>query len=269
MRRPDPATLDPDSPSYYRQVDEDLFRPTLHAQGAWQDWEQHMAPVAGLAAHCMDSHDPREDLQLSRVTYDILGVIPAAETRIVTRTLRTGRTIELVEAMVSVDGVDVVRATGWRLSRQDTSAVAGGFPPPLPDPETLPSWQGSDVWGGGYIASLDFRVVPGNQPGIGKAWLRTGKTLVENAEVSPMAAYIGLIDTANGVATREHPSQWMYPNLDLTIHLYRNPTPGWVGFDTEVTFGEGGLGVTSSGLYDINGGVGRSEQILTVRPVPS
>lgn len=64
---------------------------------------------------------------------------------------------------------------------------------------------------------------------------------------------------------REHPGEWMFPNVDLTVHLFRRPRMGWIGLDTEVTFGETGLGLTSSDLYDEDGPVGRIEQILTVR----
>ena len=42
--------------------------------------------------------------------------------------------------------------------------------------------------------------------------------------------------------------------------------PGWVGFDTQVAFGPTGLGLTSSVLHDIEGPVGRAQQMLTVRP---
>ena len=41
---------------------------------------------------------------------------------------------------------------------------------------------------------------------------------------------------------------------------------GWVGFDTQVAFGPTGLGLTSSVLHDIEGPVGRAQQMLTVRP---
>jgi hypothetical protein len=260
--------LDASTPAYYTPLGNEVYMPTLHTQGAWNAHEQHMAPVAGLLAHVMESHDPRPDLQLSRVTYEILGLIPAAPSAITVRTIRPGRTIELVEATMTILGRDVVRATGWRLSRQDTAEVAGGFWDGLPAPDTLEPWPGSDTWDGGYIASLDFRTVAGNQPGSGMAWISTDKALVAGEETSPVAGFITLVDTANGIATRAHPAEWMFPNLDLTIHLFRNPMPGWVGFDTEVIFGETGVGLTSSKLYDERGAVGRSEQILTVREVP-
>ncbi len=98
-------------------------------------------------------------------------------------------------------------------------------------------------------------------------WIRTDVTLVEGVDVSPTAAYLGLVDTANGIAVREDPRRWMFPNLDLVVHLFREPAGGWVGFDTTVVFGAEGLGVTSSALHDVHGPVGRAEQVLTIRPL--
>ena len=75
------------------------------------------------------------------------------------------------------------------------------------------------VWSGGYIASLDMRGHPQNSPGRGRGWLHPGVPLVEGVDVSPTAAYLGLVDTANGIAVREDPRSWMFPNVDLTVHL--------------------------------------------------
>jgi hypothetical protein len=57
-----------------------------------------------------------------------------------------------------------------------------------------------------------------------------------------------------------------FPNVDLTAHLVRSPEPGWLGFDTTVTFGPTGHGLTSSVLHDEHGPVGTLAQSLTVRP---
>jgi hypothetical protein len=92
--------------------------------------------------------------------------------------------------------------------------------------------------------------------------------LINDQPVSDLARFVGLIDTANGIAVRESPKEWMFPNVDLTIHLFRQPHGRWVGLDTTVTFGAGGHGLTSTVLHDIDGPVGRSEQILVVKPLP-
>ncbi len=163
----------------------------------------------------------------------------------------------------------VVRARAWRLARLDTAGVAGGQPEPLTPPDRLSPWPGSDVWGGGYIRSLEIRPLPGAQPGRSRAWLRTDVTLVDGEPSSDLTRFVGLVDTANGIAVRQPPGRWLYPNVDLTIHLYRSPVWAWVGLDTTVTFGSEGIGLTSSVLHDVHGPVGRAEQILTVRPGPA
>jgi hypothetical protein len=254
---------------YYERVGESRYAPTGHVQGAWNHHEQHVSPVAGLLAHVIERHDPRPDLQLARISYDILGLIPLEEAEVVVRTLRPGRTIELVEASFEVAGRAAVRATAWRLSRQDTTGVEGGYPADLPQVAAMSPWHGSAVWNGGYIASLQFWKSEGAEPGRGQAWVRSEVELVAGEQATPTSAFLRLVDTANGIATLVSPQEWMFPNVDLTVHLFRRPVGPWVGFDTTVTFGDDGLGLTSSWLHDERGPVGRAEQVLTVRRFPS
>lgn len=234
-----------------------------------------MAPVSGILVHAIEvdrlqrlGPEAAGALQLSRLSFDILGMIAAQDFDIDVQVIRPGRTIELVEATMTVAGRAVVRARAWWLSRQDTSAVAGGAPPPLPAPHELAVWDGSSTWPGGFIASLQIRPVGQPEPGRGTAWISTASDLLAGEPVSALARFVGLVDTANGVAVRASPRAWMYPNVDLTIHLYRQPVGEYVGLDTTVVFGDAGLGVTSSVLHDLAGPVGRAEQQLTVRPMP-
>jgi hypothetical protein len=253
--------------AYYVPRADGRFAPTVHTQGAWNDHEQHMGPVSGLIAHAIETHDPRPDLALGRITYEILGLIPDSPTSVEVATVRPGRTIELVEATLVAGDRPVVRARAWRLALGRTSAVAGGAPEPMPSPSAWPEWDGRSLWRGGYIASLTMQADPANAAGRGRVWIRTDHPLVEGVAVSPSAAYLGLVDTANGVVVREDPREWMFPNLDLSVHLYRTPTGPWVGLDTTVVFGADGIGLTSSTLHDERGPVGRAEQVLTVRPL--
>lgn len=112
-----------------------------------------------------------------------------------------------------------------------------------------------------------MRAVAPPQPGRARAWLRTQTALVAGERASAHAAYTALVDTANGIAVRQPPTEWMFPNVDLTIHFFRQPAGDWVGFDTTVTFGPDGHGLTSTELHDTAGAVGHAEQLLTVRPL--
>src|SRR5689334_16512006 len=193
-----------------------------------------MSPVAGLLAHAVERHDPRPDLQLGRISYDILGLIPLADSVVRTRTLRPGRTVELVEATLTAGGRTAVRATAWRLTRQDTAAVAGGEPAALPPVAELARWHGTGLWSGGYIGALEIHRHADPEPGRGQVWIRTDVALLAGEPVSPTADFLRLVDTANGIATRVSPREWMFPNVDLTVHLVREPLGPWVGFDTHV-----------------------------------
>jgi hypothetical protein len=70
------------------------------------------------------------------------------------------------------------------------------------------------------------------------------------------------------MTVRADPRQVAFPNVDLTAHLFRQPEPGWLGFDTTVSFGPTGLGLTSTVLHDEAGPIGTVAQTLTVRLIP-
>ncbi|MFJ8200979.1 thioesterase family protein [Streptomyces sp. NPDC096152] len=254
--------------SYYERTAERRYKPTAHAGGAWNADEQHFSPLAGLVVHAIDRHlagHAARNLNLARISYDILGRIALDECEITVETVRSGRTIELLEAVVVIGGRTVVRARAWLLASYDTSAVADSPHERLPDPEALTPWAMSDAWDGGYISSIDVRRLPPARRGRTTAWISSLVDLVAGEPSSPLASYIALVDTANGIAVQQDPTEWMFPNLDLTIHLHRQPQGRWTGLETTVTFGPSGQGLTSSVLHDIDGPVGQAEQILTVR----
>lgn len=255
------------SSAYYEPLGPGRYRSTEHAQGAWSADEQHMAPVAALLTHTLDGCYPRADLLMSRVAFDILGRIPAGEVEVAARVIRPGRTIELVEAEMTAGGRTLVRATAWRLASSDTAAVAATDLGTLPGPDLAKQFDMAAIWPGGFIRSVEARVLGSSAPGRSTAWLRSRVGVVAGSSASEQAGLIGLIDTANGVAVRARPGEVLFPNTDLTVHLFRRPVGEWLGLQTEVSFGPDGLGLTSAVLHDLHGPFGRSAQTLTVRLV--
>ncbi|MFF8697078.1 thioesterase family protein [Streptomyces sp. NPDC015144] len=259
--------------SYYERTGAGRFKPTAHAGGAWSPGEQHFSPVAGLMAHEIERYlagrpGGAGGLVVGRIGYDILGRIALDECEVTVETVRPGRTIELLEATLVIGGRAVVRARAWLLASLDTSSVADSPREPMPAPDELPRWEMDGQWDGGYIASIEVRRTPPVRRGRTAAWLSTPLALVAGEESGALASYITLVDTANGIAVQQDPAEWMFPNVDLTIHLHRQPEGPWTGLDTTVTFGPTGQGLTSTVLHDIHGPVGQAEQILTVRPQP-
>lgn len=257
--QPDPSS------TYYQRLGPGRYRSTEHAQGAWSADEQHMAPVAALLTHALEMCSPRGDVTLSRVAFDIMGRIPAGEVGVAARVIRPGRTIELVEAEMTAAGRTVVRATAWRLALSDTAVVAATDLVALPGPETAAPFEMAAIWPGGFIRSVEARALGERAPGRSTVWLRSLVDVVDGDPASAEAGLIGLIDTANGVAVRAKPGDVLFPNTDLTVHLFRRPSGAWLGLQTEVSFGPDGLGLTSAVLHDLDGPFGRSAQTLTVR----
>lgn len=254
--------------AYFERLSETVFRATGHVGGAWNTAEQHIAPAFGLLMHCIETdRDARgsEDLVIGRVSFDILGPVRVGVVETAVEVLRGGRTIELVQAVLRHDGRTIVIARAWLMQTRDTAALAGSPLPAIPGPGEMPPWDPTTVWPGGYIASVKVRR---NEiaPGRASYWVRTAQPLLDGEPVSKIASAAMLFDIANGMAVRVDPREVAYPNLDLTVHLFGEPRSAWLGFDTSVSFGATGIGLTHTILHDEHGPVGTISQILTVRP---
>lgn len=270
-----PHELPPDlgtAEAYYELVSRDgdtaTYRSTLHAQGAWNAGEQHMAPATGVLAHELTLLAPAPGLRPARLSLDIIGFIPGGEFTVTTRVVRPGRTIQLVEATMQAHGRTCIVARSWRLATSDTTEVTQVQEHPIPPAEQMEEWSPRGTWGGGYIDSLHGWRDRTSAPGHARAWLTNDLPMIAGEETPDLVKLLGMVDTANGMAVAVSPEEWAFPNVDLQIHLFRLPTGRRLGFETRQTFGADGVGLTSSILHDEQGPFGRSEQILTVRRMP-
>jgi hypothetical protein len=254
--------------AYFVRTGESAFRATDHVSGAWDPAGQHIAPALGLLAHAVELDRDRrrnDGLVITRLSYDILGTIPVDVVQIRVGVLRPGRTIELVEAVLAHDGRDAVVLRAWLMRPGDTARLAATALPGIPPPAETPAWEPSALWPGGFIASVEVRRAQ-RHPGRASFWVRTPLPLVEGETASQAASAAGLFDIANGMAALVSPKEVEFPNLDLTAHLFAQPCGEWVGFDTTVSFGPAGVGLTSSVIHDTHGPIGTVAQTLTVRP---
>ncbi|SES16041.1 Thioesterase-like superfamily protein [Pedococcus cremeus] len=254
--------------AYFERVGESAFRATEHVGGAWDTEEQHIAPALGLLAHVVElDRDARRDdgLVVCRLSWDILGTVPVDVVSTSVRVLRPGRTIELVEARMGHGGRDAVCLRAWLMKPGETGHLRATSLPRIAPPEDMPSWDPSTVWPGGFIETAEVRRAE-VEPGRASFWVRTPLPLVEGEPVSALAGAAGLFDIANGMTVRADPRHVAFPNVDLTAHLFSPPEGEWIGFDTTVSFGAAGLGLTSSVIHDVGGPIGTMAQMLTVRP---
>jgi hypothetical protein len=255
--------------AYFVRSGEGRVLPTRASSGAWNPDELHVAPVNGLVMHELErrlAQRPADDKLVTRISSDYLGVLGFDECEVTCDVIRTGRSVELVEVVVTQSARAAIRTRVWRVSASDTAAIAGGAREPLPPPEQAVPFDFTPAWPGDYVTTLDARTVGAPAPGRATAWITTAHSIVEGEPVSDLARFALLADTMNGIAVRRPPQEWLFPNVDLTVHLFRQPEGPWLGLETTVTFGPTGHGLTSSELHDARGHVGRGEQSLLVRP---
>ncbi len=245
------------------------YRPTIHTQGAWNDFEQHMAPATGVICAELEQFHPRKDMRFGRISLDIYGIIYLKDFKITTRSIRPGKTIELIESVFSVEDKVCITARAWRMKREDTSEVQGIEDRPIPTFQNLPGWPGMSVWGGGYIHSIvDHIRVADRRPGKGIVWLTNQLEMVKGRSTSSFVKLMGMADAINGVVVRQQNElKYMFPNLDLQLHLYRMPVGVYLGLDVQQQYGSDGIGLTSAILHDEKGPFGHAEQILTIRKI--
>src|SRR5918992_2015161 len=122
--------------AFFLPAGPDRFRATDLTRGPWDPGLQHAGPPAALLGRAVERHGDRAGLQVARVTFEIVRPLPIAELAVATRTLRGGRSIELVKATLSAGEVEVMRATALRVRTADLDLPAGLVPGPrLPGPE--------------------------------------------------------------------------------------------------------------------------------------
>ena len=257
-----------DPSSYFIRKSEREFLATTHTGGAWKADEQHIAAPMGLLTHLIErDHATRGgSLALARVSFDILGVIPLDVCEVDIRVVRPGRTIELVEAALSHGGRTALTARAWLLSEADIGDIAGTALGSVAPRNTMTPWDYSRDWEGGFVRSIESWRAE-EEPGRAQGWIRPKFPILDDEPSSLRARMFGVIDTANGLSPREDPKRVMFPNLDLTATIIREPVSEWIAYDTRVTFGERGIGLTQTILHDEAGPMGASNQTLTVRPL--
>ena len=253
-------------PSYFHQLTATRFAATEYTGGAWNPDEQHIAPAVGLLSHLIEQ-DHRQrggTLRMASLSCDILGVLPIAEFDVSVSVVRPGRTIELVEAVLSCNGRDGVRARAWMLQTADTTVLAGSALPKMPAVEATPPYAFGTTWNGECVNTVEARR-EFLDTGRARSWITTETRLIAETEVSDTARSIGMLDFANGLVPRVDPLQVGFPNIDLNVSLFRIPQGRWLGLDSTVTFGPDSIGVTESVVHDEAGPIGTMTQTLTIR----
>ena len=244
----------------------DAFVPTGHARGPWDPGQLHGGAPGALIAEAVQE----EGYLVARLTLDFLGPVPMAPLTVSARTTKPGRSLQLAEAELSVDGQAVVRARAVRLRRGRSSCRRAS--------RTTPPRRGRRR--GATTRSRRRRAM--SRAFTSRRWTSASSTAATSARVprghgsaspcrwsttlpaSPLARAVAAADFGNGISRIVDFDRYLFVNTDLTVHLHREPAGEWVLLDARTVLEPHGAGLARSLLSDERGRVGLGAQSLFV-----
>jgi len=255
--------------AFYEQ-DGALFVATGRTSGPWDPRFQHGGPPAALLAHAIAAAPDGEGRKIARISCDILRPIPVVPLRPHVEVVRPGRSIDLVDAFLETsDGIPVMASRAWRLPDGQIDlpehVLPAGEPPPPPEHgQEVPFFPvPHDV---GYHSAMEWRFVRGafREPGPGMAWMRMTVPLIAGEEPSPLTRVLVAADSASGISATLDPADYMFMNVDLTVHIHRDLVGEWVALDARSIFTGTRTALARSDIYDLRGEIGTTSQTLLV-----
>lgn len=256
-------------PSFFQQIGKNAYQPTEATIGPWSPELQHGGPPSALLAHALRVYPGSESFVLSRITIEILGVIPLTPCEIKVEKVRAGKRIELLKALYISDGKTYMIAHAWRLESDAGISPSVKEPftlPLLPGPQTQTFFPGISYFPYGH--AIEWRFTEGSFDTLGPAtvWAKPRIPLIEGSPLHGLESLLLMIDSANGLSAELDITKWSFVPVDLTLGLYRLPNSPWVGMAARTVIENNGLGQTTTTAFDEQGSLGHSLHTLFVRP---
>jgi hypothetical protein len=265
-------------------LDGDTVVPTDLARGPWVPDALHGGPTSALLARAIEScPSDGVDVEVARLTIELLRPVPVAPLAVGAEVVRKGRKIQLVEATVrdAGRGIEVARARALRIRRAPVDLpledpLLAPEPPPEPGPEDsrLERSSLSDSASGDpardYVAfhnaGSEHRFAAGSwaEPGPVTVWIRLLAPVVEGEEPTPLQRTAAAADYGNGVSRVLSWETHTFINPELSVHLLRPAAGPWICLEARTALSGVGVGLAESVLYDVRGRIGRAAQSLIV-----
>ena len=266
---------DHDSPGALFLPDGTSLVPTDLARGPWSTESLHGGPVGAVITRAVEQNVAADDgLRTTRLTIELLRPVGTAPITVRAAVVRPGRKVQVVDAVVEQNGIEVAWGRAVRIRVDPALDVPEPTTPedPAPDPPSagvaVPFAASS--YRGFHNGAVDIRYVSGriDRPGPAIAWFRLLVPVVAGEEPSAEQRAVAVSDFGNGIGSELPFATSVFINPDLTVHLLRPPEGEWICLDARTRFGPPGTGLAESALWDERGRIGRALQSLYIETQP-
>lgn len=237
--------------------DGDLFVPTRAGIGPWTATSLHGRLIIGLLGAEIERQYCTPEYMPARLTVDMYRLPDLSPVEVVTRVVKDGYRIKVVDAEFISGGQSAGRATCQLLRKTENPAGTVWTPEPwdVPKPHEIdPPSDARGAMGGMW----QVRQIAGGfgQPGMPRRiWMAEVRDLVEGEPFTPFARVATAADFVSPFANSGDQGLG-YINSDATIYLHREPVTGWIGFDVTDHGATDGVAVAECRLYDEEGAIG-------------
>lgn len=255
--------------------DGDRVVPTDLTQGPWDPNAQHGGPVSALLADAIERTETPAPMRVTRLTIELMRPVPLTPLRVRTEVLRTGRKVQLVQAVLTADDVEVARAVGLAI-RLDVGSIE--FDPAQhvhPGDEQLPARGDEHPFGSttampfmpGFLRAVTMLRATGSQGsgGVAEVWCRLHCQVVDDRELTPLVRAASLADFTSGLGNSLDFARFTSINPDVTMQLWRHPIGEWIGLRAVTKLTAEGIGISESAIFDDEGRFGRGLTSLVLQ----
>lgn len=252
-----------DETSVFRHLDAETILPTELARGPWSPDHAHGGAPAGLVVALIEREWDRTQWMTAGLSLDFLRPFPLRPLSVTTTHEARSSSIHHRVTFFE-DSTEVLRAQVLSL-RRESLGISAPQEPMLTDPATLPNLRIDGMPSHQttfYYTAMDSRVEP--NPG-DRGWFALRCPLLDDQPSTPAVRAAAVADFGSGISFPLPFDQYLFPNVDLTMELFRDPIDQYIGLDAQTWVGPDGVGLTRTTLRDKLGPVGIAAQSLRVR----
>ncbi|HEX7948177.1 MAG TPA: acyl-CoA thioesterase domain-containing protein [Phenylobacterium sp.] len=235
--------------------DGDTFIPTSAGVGPWTATSLHGRLIIGLLGAEIERQYRTPEYMPSRLTVDMYRLPDLSPVEVVTRVVKDGYRIKVIDAEFISGGQSAGRAT-CQLLRKTENSPGNIWTPDnwdVPKPADIPAPPQRPMGG-----MWDVRRISGDfgQPGHPRRlWMADIRELVEGQPFTPFARVATAADFVSPFANSGDQGLG-YINSDATVYLHREPVSDWIGFDVVNHGATDGVSIAECMLYDEQGPIG-------------